>query len=236
MSLFKVKHNPGFTLIELLAVIAILVILATLSFQFIGKMRDKSKAARCVSNLKQVGAALLGYYSENPSEPFRLNGPISGDIWTLTLARAGYLGGWNGTLASKPCGKGVWACPSIKWLATPSDNYGGYGVVEGGGWGADGRTPFFNSSSSTSTICMLSITNLSKTWLVGDASPSTSSNVLTPWYAIRQNPNDWTGLNNRPAFGRHGSPDFVNVCFFDGHVEFISREHLIERNSTYPNR
>jgi prepilin-type N-terminal cleavage/methylation domain-containing protein/prepilin-type processing-associated H-X9-DG protein len=234
---FNAPRDKGFTLVELLTVVAILVILAAFSFHFIGKMQEKSKAARCVSNLKQLGAALIGYYAENPSQPLRLSVQVSGsstDIWTLALAKAGYLGGWNGTIATKPCGKGVWACPSIKWLGTPSDNYGGYGVVEGSGWGVDGRSPFFNTATSNTTICMLNIDQPSKTWLVGDAAGNNSPNILTPWYAIRQNPNDWTGSNNRPAFGRHGTPGFVNVCMFDGHVESINRQRLKDEKYTYP--
>jgi prepilin-type N-terminal cleavage/methylation domain-containing protein/prepilin-type processing-associated H-X9-DG protein len=229
----------GFTLIELIIVIAVALILAGLAFPAINGMLAKSRNAKCISNLKQVGSALIAYYSENPSQPLRLTSTVSGnttETWPVVLAGAGYLGGWNGQEATKPCGKGVWACPNIKWLGTPSANYGGYGVVQGGGWGADGRTPFFNTATSTTTINILNIEQRSKTWLVGDAAGNNSTNMLTPWYAIWQNPKDWTGANNRPAFGRHGKPDHVNVCFFDGHVESVSRQQITDEKYTYPKR
>src|SRR5437016_13930229 len=54
-------RRTGFTLIELLVVIAIIAILAAILFPVFAQARDKARQAACLSNLKQVGTALMMY-------------------------------------------------------------------------------------------------------------------------------------------------------------------------------
>ncbi len=51
----------AFTLIELLVVIAIIAILAAILFPVFSRAREMARSARCKSNLKQIGMALLMY-------------------------------------------------------------------------------------------------------------------------------------------------------------------------------
>lgn len=51
----------GFTLIELLVVIAIIAILAAILFPVFARARDAARKTQCVSNLKQLGTAILMY-------------------------------------------------------------------------------------------------------------------------------------------------------------------------------
>lgn len=55
----------GFTLIELLVVIAIIAILASILFPVFARAKAKAKQAACLSNLHQLGVAMLLYMSDS---------------------------------------------------------------------------------------------------------------------------------------------------------------------------
>lgn len=59
MSSYRTRR--AFTLIELLVVIAIIAILAALLFPVFATAREKARQTSCLSNLKQLGAAMLMY-------------------------------------------------------------------------------------------------------------------------------------------------------------------------------
>jgi len=56
--------SKGFTLIELLVVIAIIAILAAILFPVFAQARERARAITCVSNLKQLGTAIMMYQQD----------------------------------------------------------------------------------------------------------------------------------------------------------------------------
>lgn len=219
------RFRRGFTLTELLVVIVIIAVLAATSFTMVGKMRENAKSSVCLGNLKQVGTSLIMYYSEFNNQPFLIAGTSvdseNSPIWTVVLASKGYLSDWDGqNQAMKPCGKGVWTCPSSD--SVPNNNYGGYGVVQG-----IFKTPV---DAKVTPVRMINITAPEKTWLIGDVMFGT--NPKKGWYAVWKNPGQWAS-GHGPAVGRHSTARF-NVCMFDGHVEALTIKQVTEGRYTNP--
>ena len=59
------KTQKGFTLIELLVVIAIIGILASMLLPALARAKAKANRMKCVSNLKNVQTAMLGFAQDN---------------------------------------------------------------------------------------------------------------------------------------------------------------------------
>ena len=53
--------KKGFTLIEMLVVVAIIGVLAAILFPVFARARENARRANCMSNLKQIGLAVLQY-------------------------------------------------------------------------------------------------------------------------------------------------------------------------------
>jgi prepilin-type N-terminal cleavage/methylation domain-containing protein len=101
------RHNQGFTLIELLMVSAIVGALATMCFPLFGYLREKSRDAACIGNLRilQLGAAtyMLDHDAVWPQMPDDLrSGDDEQPMWEW----------WFEELKDYGVAKRHWSCPS----------------------------------------------------------------------------------------------------------------------------
>src|SRR5215210_2236042 len=103
----------GFTLIELLVVIAIIAILAAILFPVFAQARDQARMTTCLSNMKQLGTALMMYsqdYDEVlPAWPFDAK---PGGLFKDPRYVAWRHGLWLHELMPYVKSKDVYVCPS----------------------------------------------------------------------------------------------------------------------------
>ncbi len=85
------KSRPAFTLIELLVVISIIATLAALLLPVLGGAKKKAYQTACLSNLKQVGAALTLYINDH--NDWLPPGPNANSSWSALdqSQKAGYM-------------------------------------------------------------------------------------------------------------------------------------------------
>ena len=65
------KETIAFTLIELLVVVAIIAVLVAILLPSLTRARDAARQVACMSNLKQIGVALVSYQDDNDGWPPR---------------------------------------------------------------------------------------------------------------------------------------------------------------------
>lgn len=147
MNSISCRVRSGFTLIELLVVIAIIAILAAILFPVFAQARAKARQTACLSNMKQMGTALLMYsqdydggfptwseywvhYALIGTPPFADTPDHYWDAKLLPYVK-------NGTVSTtgKPSG-GVWRCPD----AINSDAERTYSINSGFFYDTDGSS------------------------------------------------------------------------------------------------
>lgn len=115
----------GFTLIELLIVIAIIAILAAILFPVFASARNKARATACLSNLKQIGTAVM-QYTQDFDETFPC-GNKGLDSSHPTNGASDSPTGWAGQIYPYVKTTQVFLCPSDSTqpgaTTTPSTTY-----------------------------------------------------------------------------------------------------------------
>lgn len=113
----RLRHN-GFTLIELLVVIAIIAILAAILFPVFAQAREKARATQCLSNMKQVGTALMMYIQDyDETNPPANDGNEDFNNPARVAVRPNFLG----VLTPYTKNKGIYACPSVPAVTSPAN-------------------------------------------------------------------------------------------------------------------
>ena len=108
----------AFTLVELLVVIGIIAVLISILLSAVNNARKSATTVQCMSNMRQIGVAMLAYQSENRSgtmpvyvDPGHPYWP-TGWFWANELVSRRYLKGPQGTTAFGFMGPSVFRCPA----------------------------------------------------------------------------------------------------------------------------
>ena len=206
----------GFTLIELLVVIAIIAILAAILFPVFAKAREKARQSSCLSNVKQLGIAILSYVQDNDEMmPSSWHGPSAypGAMqWPQMCAP--YIKNWQVFLCPSDSGRNIvsnnGAAGSTLSYALSVAYYGGSGIAGVSASGPNGKA-------------LASLQDPSGTVMISDATGSFEMG----WQYVSNQPADLTAWYGAAA--RHN--DGTNIGFVDGHAKWFKPSGLSNKNA-----
>lgn len=207
------SKNRAFTLVELLTVIAIISLLAAILFPVFAQARDKARGISCVSNLRQMGMALVQYTQDYDDRMPNNDNSGAGGRWesTLDMMRPYYKSDQ------------VLICPS----AADTDKFYLFGdttrprcsySINNTYW-YDGTDKIFEKPGMLEG----SFTDPTNTIFLGDSKAEASGNAwgfqVTGYQYMGTTPiTQGSGSQGSFSYRHRGGANFV---FFDGHVKWL---------------
>ncbi|MEN6546712.1 MAG: DUF1559 domain-containing protein [Armatimonadia bacterium] len=200
-------RKRGFTLIELLVVIAIIAILAAILFPVFAKAREKARQSSCLSNMKQLGLAILSYSQDYDEK-----------LPSADCSATSYGGEWDTVVQPYIKNYQVGICPSDsapcqvlasqqKPCATPN-----------------APTAAWTTDHSVSYGMGLEIRWAAMGTIVAPAETMMLIEATAPWSQVGPNPPysyaTWTAASKRHNDG-------CNLTFCDGHAKWLSQSAIM---------
>lgn len=252
----SVPIRRGFTLIELLVVIAIIALLAAILFPVFARVRENAKRSTCLSNMKQIGLAMIQYtqdYDETMVAQRYGNGTCgSGSNGTAYTGPSCGQYKWMDALYPYIKNEQVFTCPSTKTSdqnsiyesyesltgSQTSNKYGSYVLNVTYPTTGDAFTPPVSVQSSAGTF------DLRKTATIADSSGTVIladgplNDYMFYWDTTASgSPPSLSITNGVKSFG-NASRNFYErhletcaVLYVDGHTKAVKLDNLIEKGS-----
>lgn len=140
------KSRPGFSLIELLVIVAILAMLLGILIPTLGAVRTRGRDARCLSNLRSIGAAWRLHAIDHDDRTPALGVPwAESPNWAMVVAE--YSGHGARNASELPSGeRSVLVCPATQHRHSEVAMTRTYGANVTGFAGAEGDRGDFDDA------------------------------------------------------------------------------------------
>ncbi len=200
------RRRGGFTWIEVLAIFIVLTVLAAILLPALKRL-PRPHNARCSSNLKQIGIALMQYaeeYDERlPPAKFKNAQPVG------TITSKGYQPyGWADAAVIYSKSTQLFQCPVEPQTDAGSDPT------------KSGYTDYW-FNSNLSTMKLQHIAEPSRTLMLGDGNDGTE--LTDARYSLNALPQAWRESTESPAQRHRGT---ANYTFADGHVKALKPQAI----------
>ena len=220
--------SRAFTLIELLVVIAIIAILAAILFPVFAQARAKARQTACLSNMKQIGTAMLMYtqdYDEMLPLGYLANGNNGGDVEPFAAPNAAP--NWIAGIMPYLKNFQVLRCPSAVKATTGSDP--NQGPVPTGESDAS-----IQGNGVIMQRTLAAIPAPADIVFLGEEKIRVSRALLRPRYRNGTNPRvfeHWHGLEPFPAGSQverynNNHNEGGNLLYCDGHAKWIQYKSI----------
>lgn len=227
------SFRPGISLVEILVVIAILIVLAAVSFKVTGSLKEKASASKCMSQLREWSNAVYGYAGEHNQQVLIYRWGMVGS--TDAKAYNLYLSSFDGKSVMPNGEKGISLayyrlCPA-QWRTDPNAARGYFmthpNVLQSNG--KYGKFPLIdtNGDNTGDSYPLSAISNPSEFLMMMDSTPDGATPYRTSELTTFVKP---LCVNNDPKKIRHYGQ--VHGLFGDGHVEILNWNDINPDNSS----
>lgn len=210
--------NNAFTIIELLVVISIIAVLSAISFPFVKSTIAKGHSAKCLANLRDLGAQITSFTADKGYYPKTFTG---NPIWTE-------LGNWSGTL--KPS---TWLCPARLIKKDSNGNSFTPAYTANKRVFTESGLPVAAVSRPTEVIALMDAAQRAGTgWAIHQMNPPGATNPATAEVPMTGVPITVPNIDihDTTACVRYRHDNGVNALFLDGHVEARKFGTILEKN------